>query len=94
MTIKDRILKHVNEKNWTQQCFARNASGAPVSFLSPQATKWCLSGHIERWYDLGEITTKELLEFYRKFAEVTDSIIAKYNDTHTFEQVMEAVRKC
>jgi hypothetical protein len=79
-------------ERWTQGVMARDSGGDRTCVLSEFATQWCLVGALRLVYGL---TSKKYDPAWQKLKRVIgeDSYTAMFNDEHTFEEVLEVVRK-
>jgi hypothetical protein len=77
-----------SEDKWTQGSYAKDKDNFIVTINSLEAVKWCLKGAIHKCYP----DHIEAGEIYYKISKKVRSI-NQYNDTHTYEEVMELVRE-
>lgn len=78
-----------NESKWTKDTQARNKDNVPVRFDDPSAVCWCLLGAIAKCYDKCE--SLEIRNRLREF--LPHPCINRFNDNHSYEEVMEVVRQ-
>lgn len=81
-----RNVRALIESGWCQNQMAVDADDVEVPYNSPRACKWCLLGAI---YQVSATMGLNLMEFQRLFHRRTLHFdLAKYNDTHTHEEVL------
>jgi hypothetical protein len=72
-----------DEKNWTQNAYARNTQGDIVSYSSSEAVCFCALGALKSIRSL-EFDDIQLLE------EECNYSIEEFNDTHTHAEILAA----
>lgn len=93
MSKKEIVLaaKHLIEGGWTQGCEARDDSGNPVDFDSPEASCFCITGAMQaasffvgsqsiRRQIYQKIVEKKELQESGLAAESAAYLVAKWND--------------
>lgn len=71
---------------WTQGVPARDAEGTSVQPTSPKAVCWCIAGATQC------VTTyAERVMFYDAFHMVHHQSVSRFNDTHTYSEVIAAL---
>lgn len=91
------------EKNWTQQFFARTSDELPVVIASENACKFCsigalkkvsfirdIAGNVNEWIYEASITAEEYLcNAVDEITHGATNSVVQYNDAHTHEEVKE-----
>lgn len=74
---------------WTTGAYARDENKQKISPTGLRATCWCLLGAYEKCeQDAGPLTG-----FFTLFFETHQASLTWFNDHHTYEQVMDALRR-
>lgn len=85
--MKIKELLTVPDK-WTTGAFARDIDGNVISPLSKEARSWCLAGAASKCYlNLGDD-----IKVTQKIYDAVGETPPAYNDTHTYEDVIQLVR--
>lgn len=86
-----KIKDFLNKDNWIKGHNARDRHGNPVGSESEEACCWCLLGAIVKCYephDRGNI--QNIIQSHLPSGQ---DLISLFNDSTTWEQVEEVVRK-
>jgi hypothetical protein len=78
-----------SEDKWTQGAFARNKDGVRTDYYAEKAVSWCLIGAIHKCYSDYE----EINSIMNRILFTVGEKCYQYNDTHTYEEVMELIRE-
>ena len=86
----DQVIERIASPSaWCQGASAMDALGSWVSPNSPKATRWCLTGAMQR--EVKDPVRRMTLT--HAVQSVTASGLADYNDHSTHEEVQGALRK-
>ena len=71
MTTKEVLIqaRALILKGWTQEAFARDADGEPVSAKDPDACSWCVVGAVVAAYPDWDNLSKGLWDFLGRFVD-------------------------
>ncbi len=93
MSVANKLLDILSsESRWTQRTYAKDQFGIHVMPDDPTAVCWCLAGALEKLMQYDEISTNEYLDFTMDFMTQTGQSKEKFNDSHTFEELTDALR--
>lgn len=86
MKIKDVLT---DESKWCQHYYAKDKDGVPVSRLSPEACKFCLSGAMQNCYGVNQF------KIINRINEEVDDFMVSWNDApeRTFAEVRALIEK-
>lgn len=78
---------------WTQEAYARDIDGKPLREWEPQAVCWCLDGALKQYPNgrLNETRAIVSKAIGTQF-EIRGQDIHQFNDTHTHDEILEAIR--
>jgi hypothetical protein len=89
MKIKELLS---DKSRWCQGTYAKNQSDISVMPTSEAACKWCLSGATLKITN-GEYQSEIWDKINVYIANKYEMSVPKFNDTHTYEEVMEVVNE-
>lgn len=79
-------------ERWCKCQPALDKTGSPIYPTHPSAASWCLVGACHAVYGFGTDATARACKAIKKAVGDVDHM-GEFNDTHTFEEVLEVVRK-
>jgi hypothetical protein len=80
---------------WTKEYVARDANGYPTQPLNEEAVSWCMMGAITKCYsytDEAMTVTDKIAKSIRELNNLKAERISVYNDTHTYEEVIQVLK--
>ena len=81
------VIKLLSDfSKWTQGALARDINNNSVSFDSKKAISWCLMGALLKC----DIIPKEYIKILNN---IPNKNIRDFNDTHTYKEVINLIRK-
>lgn len=91
--VSSKLLKFYSyPTRWTQKAFARDKNNNPISPLDKNAVCFCIDGAIAKLQNDCDINQTEIDEFDTLF-QAKLGTITKYNDTHTFEEIINELQE-
>ena len=83
-----------DESKWTRHFYARDSKGQCVNPEEPEAVSWCLVGALTKCYGREPPFTSFKYQKVRNLIKaISNHQVIAYNDSHTYEEIMEIVRK-
>jgi len=84
-----KAIELLETKGWTQGAYARNAEGAPIYRMEPEACSFCLSGALSRAYmEMNENHDDEVDPFYEEFRNTRIGIIDIIRKKYGADQII------
>lgn len=88
------------ESHWTQETFARNATGQSVAVEDPTACKWCVTGALHavvcRAYKARAWSVEDYYNWdvasYCVLARTMGEYLHSFNDSHSHAEVLSAIQ--
>lgn len=77
---------------WTTRQGARDFKGNPVGVIDERATCWCMLGAIAKCHGAAMHDKVRVVKGVLRDRNI-DVCPAKFNDTHTYEEVLEVLKE-
>lgn len=87
------LMLHINESNWTTLTYATTSNNIACSVNDPQATRWCLLGHIMHTFGDAEHTI-ELTTLLEKYIPSKYSSLSNLNDKGGLQAIHKLLMLC